>query len=166
MTKNKNLFWYVAGFVDGEGSFNVSFTKQKNDKLELGFRWLIHLGFQVYQHEDHRDILVLLQKEVFHTGRIYRKSSPYNVMTFAIDNSRNLKEKVIPFFDKYKLIVKNKDYLLFKEILDLFLAKEHLTINGIEKIIDLAFMMNANGKQRKYNKDYILETYKKQLKTQ
>lgn len=163
MLKNKNLFWYVAGFVDGEGSFNVSFKRQKSDKLELGFRWLVHLGFQVYQHEDHRDILVLLQKEVFHTGRIYRKSSPYNVLTFSIDNSISLKEKVIPFFDKYKLIVKNKDFIIFKEILNLFLTKQHLSENGIKKIIDLAFQMNANGKQRKYSKEYILETYKKQL---
>ena len=163
MTKNKNLFWYVAGFIYCEGSFNISFTKQKYAHNNQGFKWLIHVCFQTYQHEDHRDILELLQKQVFHTGRIYRKSSPYHVFTYTVDNPRNLCEKIIPFFNKYKLIIKDKDFQLFKEVVQMLLDKKHLTESGFKKILDIAFKMNANGKQRKYSKEYILETVKEQL---
>ncbi len=163
MKKNKNLFHYVAGFVDGEGTFNVSFTKQKYAHNEQGFKWLIHPCFQVYQHEDHKYILELLKERVFHTGRIHRKSSPYNVYTYTIDNPRNLSEKIIPFFDKYQLIVKDKDFQLFKEVVNLILQKEHLNKDGFKKILDIAFQMNSNGKQRKYSKEYILKTAKGQL---
>jgi hypothetical protein len=163
MIKNKNLFYYVSGFVDGEGTFNVSFTKQKYQHNDQGFRWLIHVCFQIYQHEDHRDILELLKDKVFHTGRIYRKSTPYNVLTFTIDNPRSLQEKVIPFFEKYQLIVKQKDFLLFKKVVNLILQKRHLTKKGFTEIIDIAFQMNANGKQRKYSKEYILESATGQL---
>jgi len=163
MKKDKNLFYYVAGFVDGEGTFNVSFTKQKYAYNKQGFKWLIHVCFQVYQHQNHRDILELLKDRVFHTGRIYRKSSPYNVYTFTIDNPRNLSEKIIPFFDKYKLIVKDKDFQLFKKVVNLILQKEHLREEGFKKILDIAFEMNDSGKQRKYSKEYILKTAKEQL---
>lgn len=163
MKKNINLFYYVSGFVDGEGTFNVSFTKQKYKYNNQGFKWLIHVCFQVYQHEDHRDILELLQNRVFHTGRIYRKSSPYNVFTFTIDNPRNLSEKVIPFFEKYKLIVKEKDFQLFKQVVNLILQKKHLTKIGFNEILEIAFKMNASGRQRKYSKEYILATSISQL---
>ena len=163
MIKNKNLFYYVSGFVDGEGTFNVSFTKQKYKHNKQGFKWLIYICFQVYQHEDHRDILELLRNKVFHTGRIYRKSSPYNVFTFTIDNPRNLSEKIIPFFEKYKLIVKKKDFQLFKKVVNNILQKKHLTKKGFSEILDIAFKMNASGKQRKYSKKYILATITEQL---
>jgi hypothetical protein len=163
MIKNINLFYFMAGFVDGEGTFNVSFTKQKYVYNEQGFKWLVHVCFQVYQHEDHREILELLKDKVFHTGRIYRKSSPYNVFTFTIDNPRNLSEKVIPFFEKYKLIVKQKDLQLFKKVVNLILQKKHLTKKGFNEILDIAFQMNASGKQRKYSKEYILKTAAIQL---
>ena len=163
MIKNTNLFYYVSGFVDGEGTFNVSFTKQNYGYNKQGFKLLIHVCFQVYQHEDHRDILELLQNKVFHTGRIYRKSSPYNVFTFTIDNPRNLSEKVIPFFEKYQLIVKKKDFQLFKQVVNLILQKRHLTKKGFNEILEIAFKMNASGKQRKYSKEYILATAAEQL---
>jgi hypothetical protein len=51
--------------------------------------------------------------------------------------------KVIPFFDKYKIIgVKYKDYLDFKRVAELMKTKDHLTPLGLEKIKEIKKSMN------------------------
>ena len=51
-----HIAWYLAGFVDGEGSFNVS-LRRKND-YRLG--WQVVLSFNVSQKE--REILALMKR--------------------------------------------------------------------------------------------------------
>lgn len=151
--KQKLLHYYLAGFVDGEGSFSVAIIKHPNQILG----WMINPCFQVYQHEKNRYILELFQI-VFKTGKIYRKSGIHPVLNFSIDSRRNLIEKVIPFFDKYPLIVKKSTYQTFKSILMAMENKEHLQIEGFKKIVNLAYSMNQQGKGRKYTKEFIFST--------
>lgn len=50
---------------------------------------------------------------------------------------------VITFFDKYPLITqKLADYLLFKQVFELISNKEHLTIEGLKKIIAIKASIN------------------------
>lgn len=50
---------------------------------------------------------------------------------------------VINHFDKYPLITcKLSDYLLFKEVVGMIQLKEHLTLNGLEKIVALKASIN------------------------
>jgi hypothetical protein len=47
------------------------------------------------------------------------------------------------FFDKYPLISRKRgDYLLFKQILSIIKLKEHLTLQGIQKIINIRATLN------------------------
>ena len=94
--KEKLLHYYLAGFVDGEGSFSVAIIQHPMHTL----KWMINPCFQVYQHEKHREILELFQF-VFKTGAIYRKSGIHPVLNFSIDSRRNIIERVIPFFDLF-----------------------------------------------------------------
>lgn len=160
----KYLNYFVSGFVDGEGSFSVSLTKQKYSFKGLEWRWILNPTFQVYQHGDNLDILELLKNEVFKTGRIHRKTSPFNVYTYTVENHKTLEEKIIPFFRKYRLATKDKDFQIFSEIIMRMARKEHLKIDGFKQIVNLAFTMNANGKQRKYSKEYIFATLENQFK--
>jgi hypothetical protein len=162
--KGKQLYYFVAGFVDGEGSFSISITRQKYKYNPLGWRWIINPVFQVYQHEDNIDMLELLRDYVFKTGRIHRKSSPYHVFTYSIENHKTLNEKIIPFFRKYRLATKDEDFEKFAEIIDRMVSKKHLSLRGFKQIVDIAFTMNAYGKQRKYSKEYIFKTLPKQFK--
>ncbi len=162
--KGRDLNYFIAGFVDGEGSFSVSMTKQKYQYSPLGWRWIINPVFQVYQHEDNLELLELLRDHVFKTGRIHRKSSPYCVFTYSIENHRTLHEKIIPFFRKYRLVTKDENFEKFAEIIDRIINKKHFSLNGFKQIINIAFTMNAQGKQRKYSKKYIFETLPKQFK--
>jgi hypothetical protein len=47
------------------------------------------------------------------------------------------------FFDKYPLISRKRgDYLLFKQILSIIQLKEHLTLQGLQKIINIKATLN------------------------
>lgn len=150
--KGRDLHYFLAGFTDGEGSFNVSFSRHP----DLRSKWIINLKFQVYQHADNIQILEIF-KRVFQTGSI-RKKSGSNVYVFSIESKPSLQEKVIPFFSKYRLAVKDKDFRIFKVILDLLVRKEHLHPLGFQKILSLAYAMNQQGKQRQRTEQEILDS--------
>ena len=64
---------------------------------------------------------------------------------FTIVRCDYLNLKIIPFFDKYKIIgVKLQDYLDFfkKKVSSLMRTKEHLTTLGLEKIKEIKEGMN------------------------
>jgi len=64
-----------------------------------------------------------------------------------IRNLDCLKNKIIPFFDKYPLHTKKKyDFLKFKKIIKLMEKEEHLTEEGIERIFKIAEKMNTKNK--------------------
>jgi len=153
--KRSSLHYYMAGFIDGESSFSVAIIK---NPFKEG--WLINPCFQVYQHQSHREILELC-KEIFKTGSIYRKSGTHPVLNFSIDSMRNIKERVIPFFDKYPLITKRESYLKFRDIVFAMDRGEHRTSAGFERLVRLAYSMNQQGKGRRRTLEEILTTQPK-----
>jgi hypothetical protein len=154
--KRTALNYFIAGFVDGEGCFSVAILKNPFKKEG----WLINPCFQVYQHQNHKEVLELCQ-EVFKTGRIYRKSGTHPVLNFSIDSMRNIKERVIPFFDKYPLVTKREAYQAFRDIVLSMDRKEHLTPLGFERLVRLAYSMNQQGKGRRKSLEEILSTQPK-----
>lgn len=162
--KRKELNQFVAGFIDGEGTFCVSLSRQTSRKYKKGWKWIINPLFQAYQHEDHIDILYLLRDHVFQTGRIHRKSSPYQVFTYSVENRTTLQERIVPFFSKHRLATKEQDFATWSKIIQHIYNKDHLTLDGFKNIVELIFTMNKNGKQRKYSKEYIFETLPEQFK--
>ena len=155
--KRHLLAYYLAGFVDGEGTFSVAIIRHPSQRLG----WMINPVFQVYQHEKHRDILDLFQ-EYFGTGSIYRKSGTHPVLTFSIDARRSILERVIPFFERYPLVVKEKEFQRFRQIVEAMEQKKHWNIQGFKRIVSLAYEMNQQGKGRKYTKEYIFSTLPKE----
>lgn len=73
-------------------------------------------------------------------GKIHELNS---VCFYQVGSLKELTAEIIPHFDKYALLTNKKaDYLLFKSILDLMLKKEHLTKEGLKKIIAIKMSMN------------------------
>jgi len=59
--------------------------------------------------------------------------------------SKKLSEliELMKFFYKYPLISwKRGDYLLFKQILSIIQLKEHLTLQGLQKIVNIRATLN------------------------
>jgi 2-keto-4-pentenoate hydratase/2-oxohepta-3-ene-1,7-dioic acid hydratase in catechol pathway len=77
-------------------------------------------------------------------------------LTFAVDSLRNLESAILPFFEKYPLVIKQKDFEAFAAIVRSMRTKEHLTSEGFERLLRLAYGMNANGKQRSRSIEQVL----------
>ncbi len=151
---------FLAGFVDGEGSFNISFAKPLTEKSG----WTILTKFQIYQHQNHRNILELFQ-EILGTGRIYKKSGS-NVLALTIESRKEFLGIVIPFFRQYPLATKAEAFRKFATIIEMMERKEHKTWRGFQTVVCLAHSMNAEGRFRLYSPEYILETSRERFTRQ
>lgn len=137
---------YIAGFVDGEGSFNVSLRKSPDYRLG----WQPVLSFNVSQK--YVDILLVL-KNVFMCGIIKRRKCD-GLYSFDVTNPKEIMSKVIPFFEKYQLLSNNKrsSFELFKRIAILMSNKEHLNEKGLLEILEIREALNPGaGRTRKYS---------------
>jgi hypothetical protein len=109
----------------------------KNDKLKTG--WRILLNFQISLHSNDKALLESIQSYFHGSGYIYidRQFSVYRL------SSREDLPILIDHFSKYPLITqKSADFELFKQVLDLFNRKDHLTKEGLQKIVNLRATLN------------------------
>lgn len=143
---------YLAGFVDGEGSFNVS-LKKVNDRT-LG--WRVSACFNVSQRE--RQVLELLQKSLG-CGTIRARTD--GVHYFEVNGYHDLHERVIPFFRKYPLRSSSKCETLeiFSKICEMMCAGDHLSVDGVCKIVELRNKMNNETSKRHHSDSEILESF-------
>ena len=137
--------YYLAGFVDGEGSFNVSLRRRPDHTM----KWQVVLTFNVSQ----RDPIVLIQlKKYLGCGRFVKRHDGVNY--FVVQNPTALEERVIPFFKRFAFLSSNKkkNFSIFVRIANLVFSKEHLTKDGLLRIIQLRETLNeGRGRKRKYN---------------
>jgi len=71
----------------------------------------------------------------------------YNHVDFIVTKFSDLKDKVIPLFEKYSLQgVKLLDYLDFVKVIELMNNKEHLTAEGLDQIRKIKAGMNTGRK--------------------
>jgi hypothetical protein len=144
---------WVVGFVDGEGCFSVSIHRNPNARTTGG--WQLHPVFHVYQHVRYRATLEKLIS-FFGCGRLRPKGPKSDVWTFAVDALRDQEGHVLPFFERHPLEVKEADFRNFAAIVRMMRRREHLTADGFERAVRLAYAMNASGKQRARSLDEIL----------
>src|SRR3989338_7986972 len=111
---------WIVGFVDGEGCFHVALSKLP--KMTLG--WQVLPEFRVVQHQ--RDILLLKKiQEYFGFGSVGRNHG--DRQEFRVRGMKNL-ERLIFFFNEHPLqSVKQNDFKIFCQVLEMMKKKEHLT---------------------------------------
>ena len=140
---------YLAGFADGEGSFYVAFRRRE----DFSTGWKISLGFNVSQRD--RVILALFKKHL-ECGTI-RERKLDGAYYYEVNNFQAIQTNVIPFFKQFGFLSakKKKDFSKFQQLAKLIAQKEHLTAEGIQKILKIRLDMNDGGK-RKHSDDQIL----------
>jgi hypothetical protein len=127
--------WFITGFVDAEGSFQISIIENK--KYKTG--WAVSPKFQIGLHEKDRALLELIQTSLG-VGTISKQGK--DSLQFWVKSIKDL-EVILNQLDKYSLITKKRaDYLLFKQALELIKTKEHLTQEGLEKLVAIKASMN------------------------
>lgn len=126
---------YVTGFSDGEACFHLAIGK--NPKYKIGY--YVNPGFSIALHKKDEDLLRNIQNFFGGIGNLKVKS---NIVQYRIFSLKDL-DIILNHFDNYPLITKKHvDYILFKETINLIKNKEHLTIEGFNKIIALRSSMN------------------------
>ena len=150
---------YIAGFVDGEGSFHIAF--QRNPDVKIG--WQAIPEFHVSQNVSSRNVLEAIRDRL-DCGIIkanHRGSRNDRTHVLVVRNRFDLSMKVIPFFDRYPLhTVKKNDFQIFKQVVEMMTKEVHLSTDGFEKIVGLAYSMNAGGNRRKIPQETILGSLK------
>jgi hypothetical protein len=128
--------WWFTGFVDGEGSFIISLYKQP--KMKTG--WQVKLLFSIYLHQKDRVLLEEIQKYL-EVGAIYTQVQRSTII-LTITSKEDLL-KIIEHFNNYPLLTQKwADYELFKQALILMQNQEHLTEQGLRKIVALRLSSN------------------------
>jgi len=140
---NEEAF-YLVGFVDGEGSFNISF-KIRQDYLH---KVQIYPSFNISQKE--KNILIWIQS-FLECGAIRNRGD--GVYYYEVHSLKDLREKIIPFFKNYKLKTKKrKAFKIFSIVIKILTLKKSLDWKDIQYIYLLREKVKV-GRQRKYSLD-------------
>jgi len=126
---------FVSGFIDGEGSFSVTFIKDKSYKSG----WQIKTSFSIGLHK--KDLALLEEiKNFFGVGGISKKG--VNGIQYYVNSPKDLLV-IENHLNSYCLLTqKQADFILFKLIMDLIRRKKHLTPEGINEIVSCKAIMN------------------------
>ena len=94
--------------------------------------------FQIVLHSKDLDLLKRIQN-YFGVGIISHEVSRVQYRVRAIKDF----SVIFSHFDNYPLITKKRaDYLLFKQVINLINSKQHLTIEGLRKILAIKSSIN------------------------
>ena len=146
---------YITGFVDGEGSFLVSFNRRSGIKVGIEVR----PSFSVSQHRRSKEIIFKLH-EFFKCGGVRYSKRDQNYK-YEVRSLTDLNNIIIPYFKKFPLQTSKKnDFELFCKICKIMKENKHLSVTGIKEILDLGYKMNNLG-ARKYDKKYFLRIISK-----
>ena len=153
----EHVAWYLAGFADGEGSFNVSFRPRGDYRQP----WKISLCFNISQKDR---VILALFKRYLGCGTI--RGRPDGVWYYEVNNLRAIHETVIPFFRRFRFLSakKKRDFSKFCQMAELLKRNDHLTSDGIARILEIRREMNDGG-NRRYTDVMVLERCKASSET-
>ena len=140
--------YYLAGFADGEGSFNVSFRRREDYQLP----WKISLCFNISQRDE---VILAFFKRYLQCGTMRQRKD--GVWYYEVNNLTPIIENVIPFFQRFSFLSakKKRDFSKFRKIARMMKSEEHLTREGIVQILEIRREMNDGGKRRYSEKEIL-----------
>ena len=151
---DEGLCQYVAGFVDGEGSFHIAVQHSRFTRVGLQ----IIPEFHVSQNRQRAEVLELI-KRVLGCGYI-KTNHPGNprdqTVVLVVRNRQDLVERVIPFFEQFPLrSSKQREFQTFATIVRAMERGEHLAKEGITHILKQAFAMNGGRYRKRQLQDHL-----------
>lgn len=140
---------YVAGFIDGEGSFSVSIGKHRT--LKRGYE--VRPEFEIELRADDRNILERILVTIG-CGKIYDCSYErygwFPHAKYKITSAKDMSKYLFPFLNRYPLQAKKAEvYKLFRKIVLMVCQKKHLSDYGFEQILRLREKIRKMGKKAK-----------------
>ncbi len=145
--QQERLDAYIAGYVDGEGSFHVAVQRNSCTRP----KWQLVPEFHVSQNEERRQVLDLIARR-FDCGRIRQnhRGSSDTCLVLVVRDRNDLLTKVIPFFEAQPLVSnKQADFVTFAQIVRAMSRGEHLSKDGFDALRLKALQMNGGGRYRR-----------------
>lgn len=142
---SEKLGFFLSGFVEGEGSFNISLRRKSDYKLN----WQVVMSFNVSQKDP--TLLYLLKREL--RCGIIKIRKIDKLYSLDITNPKDLIQEVIPYFKNYPMLSKSKkrNFSIFCKVAKLMEKGKHKDLKGLRQIIELREMINeGKGRKRKY----------------
>ena len=144
-------FW-VAGFTSGDGSFHLNIKKSDtNISNRVSLRFSINLNIRDAEvleglvnyfntlNLPSTGVKIKLNQE---NKYVYKSN---NTVSLAITKISELNELIIPFFEIYSVQgLKSLDFADFKKVQRMIVAKEHLTVEGLNRILEIKLNMNKH----------------------
>jgi hypothetical protein len=142
---------YLAGFTDGEGSFNVSFRPRS----DYAFPWKVSLCFNISQRDP---VVLFLFKKYLECGTMRQRQD--GVWYYEVNNLRPLLENVIPFFERFQFLSakKKRDFSKFQALAELMSRGRHLSREGVDEILAIRRGMN-DRETRRYSDEIVLARF-------
>ena len=141
---------YIAGFTDGEGSFNVSIKK----RLDFKQSWKLSASFNISQKD--RVILAWI-KHVLGCGTLRERKD--GVVYYEVTNITSLYTVILPFFRRFgfRSAYKKNNFRIFSEIVKIMYEGQHNSPLGFQKVLELREKLNPGiGRKRKYTLQNVL----------
>jgi hypothetical protein len=153
LSRQEQRRWWLAGFVEGEGSVCVSLKRHPT----AAFGYFVQPEFFLYQHRDRRRLLEMAAEE-FGSGTIFPKPGNPTVLVLKITDRRILQNRVVPFLRRYmRFSARVVDYEIFATVVDLVCQGFHRTREGLIELVGLAYTINGNGKYRRVSQAEVLD---------
>ncbi len=139
---------WISGFVDGEGCFSVSIFRNKIMKSG----WQVFPEFVVTQGAKSRAALEEI-KSFFECGQIYANRRHDNhkehLLKYCVRSQQDLKERIIPFFQRFKLrTAKKDDFEKFVLILNFLELGKQQSSESLQRIAMVIQQMNRKVPSR------------------
>ena len=127
--------WFITGFSDAESSFSILI--QANSKYATG--WRIKPVFAIGLHKKELELLKSIQSYLG-VGKIHVHGK--NSIQYRVDSNKDL-QVIVNHFERYPLVTaKLADFILFKKAFDIILLKEHLSQEGLFKLVGIKASLN------------------------
>lgn len=138
--------------MDAEGSFGVSIVKK--DTNAIGYAVLVY--FEIALNQKDRNLLEII-KETFGIESTFYYNKSDNTLKLKVSSLEKL-SNIVSHFSKYPLYTqKREDLNLFVKILQIIKEGRHLTLEGLNEILNIKSAMNLGLSENLRNEFSSLE---------
>lgn len=150
---------FLAGLIDGDGSFNVAFQIKPYRRVRV--------NFTVVQETSCKGVLDEL-KSYFSCGNVYSLPSAAN--RYQVENVDLILNNIKPVLDKLNLnTYKAECYQVAIKVCEIIKNKGYKSNHDFKEIVELAYNSNKLGKRRRITKEELIrkidEVYPQGLKS-
>lgn len=120
--------YFIIGIIEGDGSFYVGLRKNRK----------VRFGFNITTHIYELDLLYQI-KWIFNCGITKIKGPTW--CRYEVKGSKMLRNLFIPLVESQGGLLGSKslNYETFKESMNIFVNKEHLTDKGLRRLVEIAY---------------------------